>query len=125
MPSNERKPSIPPWAERERASDLAWLQENLPQLWNVALLGFESLGRGAVTVDTTIQPAPDKGHPVWYLTQEQVTTYAGEDEIRMVAQYDPTWELVSILLKQNDRVSSYRIGVPGQRHQPPKGTVNE
>lgn len=122
MPSGERKPSIPRWVERERASDLSWIQENLPQLWSIALLGFETSGRGAVTVDTTVQPRPDKGHPVWYLTQEQVTTYAGEDEIRMVAQYDPSWEFVSILLKQNDRVSSYRVGIPSQRPQPPKGT---
>jgi len=121
MPEGERKRHIPRWAERERASDLAWIQENLPQLWSAALLGFEMLGRGAVTVDTTVQPVPDKGHPMWYLTQEQVNNYTGEDEIRMVAEYDPTWEFVNILLKQNERVSSYRVGVPGQRQQPNKG----
>ena len=115
MPEGERKPHIPEWAKQERADDLAWITENLPQFWSAAQQGFELFGRGALTVDTTLQPEPDKGNPMWYLTQEQVKDYGGQDEIRMVAAYDPSWEFVSILLKHEDKVSSYRVGVPGQK----------
>jgi hypothetical protein len=98
---------------------LAWLQENLPEFWSAAQKGFEMFGRGALAVDTTVQPVPDKGNPMWYLPQDLLPEipFCGEHEIRMVAQYDPTWEFVSILLKERERVSSYRVGVPGQRQQ--------
>jgi hypothetical protein len=48
--------SIPDWASRERESDLAWVQENRELFRAVASLGFEDVGRGAIVVDTTLQP---------------------------------------------------------------------
>jgi hypothetical protein len=82
MPEDERKPQIPEWAEKERLSDLAWLAENLPVFWPVAQAGFDEFGRGAVTIDTTKQPEPDKGNPMWYLSQELVNEHFSEDEQR-------------------------------------------
>ena len=112
MPKGERRPQFPRWAEQERSSDLAWLVENLPLFWPVAQAGYTEFGRGAIVVDTTLQPT-DGGHPFGYFTQAQITEYGGEDEQRMVTEYDPEWELVTVLLKKRERVSSYRIGVPG------------
>jgi hypothetical protein len=34
-----------------------------------------------------------------------------------VREYDPAWQFVAVLLKEQDRVSSYRVGVPGQLRQ--------
>src|SRR6476646_444734 len=110
-----RRPSIPEWAEHERLSDMAWIAENLHVLWPAAQTAFAALGRGAITVDTTSTPT-NAGHPFYYLTQEQVNELGDLDALRMVGAYDPTWELVTMLLKSEERVSTYRIGVP--RAQP-------
>ena len=115
MPEGERKRHIPPWAEYERLGDMAWIAENMYVFWTAAQAGYAELGRGAVTVDTTIRPVRGGGNPLWYVTQDQVGEYFGPDEIRMVAVYEPPWQFVAILLKQEGRVSSYRIGVPEQR----------
>lgn len=29
----------------------------------------------------------------------------------MVTEYDPSWEMVTVLLKTHDRTSTYRVGV--------------
>lgn len=114
MPEGEREPHIPSWAEHERLHDMTWIGENLHVFWPSALAGYEQLGRGAITVDTTIQPVPGRGHPMWYLTQTQVGEHFGPDEIRLVGQYEPQWQFVVVLLKQENKVSSYRLGVPEQ-----------
>ena len=58
---------IPDWAKREREEDLAWVQENRELFWAVANLAFDDVGRGAIVVDTTLQPIPGQGHPLAYL----------------------------------------------------------
>ncbi len=114
MPEGERRPHIPAWAERERVGDLAWIAENLPEFWGAAQRGFEEFGRGAIAVDTTVQPDSDRGNPMYYFAQDQISLldFVSEDEIRMVREYDPRWQFVAMLLKAQDRVSSYRVGVP-------------
>jgi hypothetical protein len=111
-PENERRPHIPEWAEKERLSDLAWILENLHVFWPAAQLGYEEWGRGAITIDTTARPVPGKGNPMWYLSQDLVNERFTEDEQRMVREYQPESEFVTILLKKLGRVSSYRVGVP-------------
>ena len=115
--SPERKPHIPEWAQRERLADLAWIAENMIEFWAAAQRGLAEFGRGAIAVDTTVQPDPGRGNPMYYLPQEQLPSldFAGEDEIRMVAEYDPTWQFVAMLVKEQSRVSSYRVGVPDQK----------
>jgi hypothetical protein len=93
---------------------MAWLAENLHVLWPAAQSAYAQAGRGAITIDTTVQP-PDRGHPFYYLTQEQLQEFNDADVLRMVAAYDPSWELVTSLLKDQERVSHYRIGVPGAK----------
>jgi hypothetical protein len=116
MPERERRP-IPRWAERERTEDLAWIGENLQEFWKVARSGFEAKGRGVLVIDM-VAMVTGTGHQFGYVSEEQIRQFGGKDEIRMVAAYDPSWELVIVLLKPRDRISSYRVGVPEQRLRP-------
>lgn len=111
MPERKRRPDLPRWAEQERLGDMAWIAENLHVLWPAAQAAYAELGRGAITVDTTVHP-PGMGHPFTYLTQEQLLDLGDAATLRIVAQYDPTGELVTTLLKTQERMSTYRIGVP-------------
>ena len=104
------RPEIPAWAAREREGDLGWIRENLDSFWPVAQQGYQAEGRGAIVVDTTSQPT-GAGHPFGYLRQEAVEQSADEDTIRMVGEYDPDTEFVTVLFKAKDQVSSYRVRV--------------
>ena len=116
MPSPETK-RLPSWAERERLSDLGWIRENWHVFWPAAERCFKELGRGALVIETTVRVVhPDgESNPFWYLTQKQVEASGDPDARRMVREYDPSWELVAILLKSERRVSIYRVGMPGYR----------
>lgn len=46
-----------------------------------------------------------------YLPQEKVEETGDINAQRMVREYDPTWEFVTVLLKPHERVSVYRVGV--------------
>ena len=109
MPEREER-RFPEWAERERARDLVWIQENLFIFWPVAQQAFEEVGRGAIVVDTTIQ-LEGAGNPFGYFERGVIEQTADEDTLRMLAEYDPTWEMVTVLLKTHERTSTYRIGV--------------
>ncbi len=66
---------------------------------------------------TTIPPFEhDKGfgHPLWYLPQMEIEQNK-EDLSRMVNEYEPSWEFVIVVLKPQDRESTYRVGVPVAR----------
>jgi len=109
MPEREAR-WIPSWAESERTSDVAWISENLHVFWPVAQQRYEEHGRGAIVVDTTRLPTGE-GHPFGYFPQQMVEQTGDEDTQRMVREYDPSWEMVTVLLKTHDRISTYRAGV--------------
>ena len=110
----EREPiAIPEWARRERTSDMAWLGENVHILWPAAQKGFQESGRGAIVIDTTSRPT-GQGHPFLYLPETGIEKIHHADSLRMVKQYDPSWEFVALLFKSQDRLSTYRIAIPGQ-----------
>lgn len=113
MPSQERR-DFPEWAARERAGDLTWIQENLHVFWPAAQRGHQDFGRGALVVDTTSRPT-GAGHPFAYLPEGGIEKMDDQDALRMVRAYDPTWEFVTVLLKSQERVSTYRVGVPSQK----------
>jgi hypothetical protein len=75
------------------------------------------MGRGAVTVDTVtvVVHEAGAGNPMFYVTEAQIEGRDDQDALRMVRVYDPGRELVTILLKSQDRESVYRIQIPGQR----------
>ena len=109
--------SIPLWAERERAGDLHWIQENLHIFFPAAKQWYETLGRGAIVTDITGSPVKHEGgegHPFTYLALSAIEEHRWGDVIRMVKAYDPGWEFVAVLLKEN-RESAYRIGVPSAK----------
>ena len=105
--SAERK-SIPDWARRERQRDLEWIVENLHIFWPVAAAAFVEQGRGAIVVDTTSQPTGE-GNPFGYMPQTEVEARDDEDIKRMVRGYDPDHEFVVVMLKSDDRISTYRV----------------
>jgi hypothetical protein len=102
---------IPDWAQRERQGDLGWIAENLDAFSAIASLAFEDEGRGAIVVDVTSQPVPGAGHPFGYFSQEQIEELGDEDTNCMVTEYEPAQEFVVVLLKPQDRASTYRLGV--------------
>ena len=104
----EDKP-IPAWAHLERRHDLAWIDENVEIFWVAATAAFAESGRGAIVVDTTTQPTPDAGHPFGYLSREQLEQDGDKDTKRMLSEYNPSRELVLLLLKPEYRTSTYRI----------------
>ena len=99
---------LPDWARRERDSDIDWIAENIHIFSPAAKEAFEELGRGALVIDTTSRPT-EQGNPFGYFPQEQLLQYEDEDIDRMVREYDPETEFVVVLVKPNDRTSSYRV----------------
>jgi hypothetical protein len=97
------------WAERERAGDLNWIMENVDVFWPAAQLGFEELGRGALVVDITRLPVEGGGHPFGYFPQQMFEQEGDQDTRRLVREYEPHAEFVTVLFKTRDRVSSYRL----------------
>jgi hypothetical protein len=89
---------------------MAWIGENAHVFQPAAQQQYEALGRGALVVDTTVQPT-GAGHPFCYYRQARVNETGDEDAQRMVREYDPEVEMVIVLLKTQDRVSVYRIRV--------------
>ena len=107
--SPEQQSRFPSWAERERQGDMQWIGENLHILWSAAIVAFESKGRGAVVVDTTSQPVSGAGNPFTYLSQIELEPLPDEDMRRILRGYDPVRELVVVLLKSQQRTSTYRV----------------
>lgn len=112
------RPHIPDWARYEREADLEWIEENQESFWTTATAAFETIGRGVIVVDTTTQPDPQSGHPFGYFPQEQVETYDDEDVTRIASEYDPEAEFVVVLLKPEDRTSTYRVCVRPPEPEP-------
>ena len=106
----EEKPDLPAWALRERQSDLGWIAENLHVFLPVVESASDEIGRGAIVVDTTSRPTGE-GNPFGYLSQAEIDQHDDEDIKRMVQEYDPANEFVVVLLKSDDRTSSYRVQI--------------
>src|SRR5215212_5866976 len=109
MTAERGEPDIPEWARAERQSDFAWIAENLPSFWPSAQTQFAAQGRGVVVVDTTQQPDPNAGHPMYYVPRELAEQTGDEDVERMLTEYVPEREFVVLLLKPDERTSTYRV----------------
>ena len=110
---------IPDWARNEREHDLAWIDHNLHVFWPVATVASEKVGHGAIVVETTAQPISGGGHPFWYFSRVALEEYDNEDVQRLVREYEPACELVLMLLKSENRTSSYRLlPQPGSNQEP-------
>jgi hypothetical protein len=100
---------LPEWAREERQSDIAWIRENMLLFREAAQTAFQGGGRGAIVVDTTSLPVEGMGHPFGYYLQESIEGTGDEDVKRMVGEYEPEREFVIVLLKPDERTSSYRV----------------
>jgi len=112
--------SIPGWAQRERQADFAWIQQNLDVFWTVVTTALEDAGRGAIVVDTTLEPISGAGNPFAHFPQEQIEEQGDEDTSRLVFECNPTQEFTAVLPKPDDHASTYRVGTvprspPGAR----------
>jgi len=96
------------WAQRQQASDLAWITDNLRVPWPDAQKGYEEHGPGAIVVDITQRPASE-GHSFGYFHQAFLEKTRDEDTQRIVREYDQSWKMVAVLLKTHDRTSTYRV----------------
>ena len=110
--SERRKRRHPDWAEQERSGDFAWMGENLPILWQAAEQLYVKMGRGLVVVDLTTVILG--GHPIFFVPKSDIDG-SDRDAFRMVNEYDPDWELVVTLLKEDGRFSTYRVGIPDKK----------
>ncbi len=90
---------------------MKWIRENLHIFWPAATDAYVQAGRGAIIVDTTQLPVEGLGHPFGYFPQSFVEDRDIEDVKRMVREYDPDSELVVVMLKSGERLSSYRVQV--------------
>ena len=99
---------IPEWARKERRRDLEWIAENLHIFKPTAENAYKELGRGVIVVDTTSRPTGE-GNPFAYFPQEIIEEGDDEDTKRMVNAYDPEGEFVIMLIKSEERTSTYRV----------------
>ncbi len=88
--------------------DQKWITENLYVFEPAAKTWFAEQGRGALLVDITVAPE-GKGNPLKYAPQMFIDQHGSEDDQRMVREYDPEREFVLVMLKPNERVSTYRV----------------
>jgi hypothetical protein len=107
--------NIPAWARRERLRDMEWIRENYHVFSPAAAAAFVQQGRGAIVVDTTSRPTGE-GNLFGYYPQALVDAKDDEDVKRMVREYDPTSELVVVMLKPGERMSTYRVQFLSQQH---------
>jgi hypothetical protein len=99
---------IPEWARKERRRDLEWIRENLYVFKPTAEKAYKELGRGVIVVDTTSRPTGE-GNPFAYFPKEIIEEGEDEDTKRMVNEYNPESEFVIMLLKSEERTSTYRV----------------
>jgi hypothetical protein len=87
-----------------------------------ATAAYREIGHGAIAVDTASQPISGKGHPFWYFSKAELEEYDDKDVKRLVREYEPPGELVLMLLKSENRTSSYRLRPQPVSNQEPGAT---
>jgi hypothetical protein len=107
---------IPEWPRKERRRDLEWIRENLYIFKPTAEKAYKELGRGVIVVDTTSRPTGE-GNPFAYFSQEIIEEGENEDTKRMVNEYDPEHEFIIMLLKSEERTSTYRVAAINPKTQ--------
>lgn len=66
----------------------ARIDYNRPTITSAAQIAYESLGRGAIVIDTAGMAA-DGGHPAAYFTQQEIRRYEDAAIDRLVKDYTP------------------------------------
>jgi hypothetical protein len=123
--TTENEPhGLPEWAREERQRDIAWIAENMHIFRTAAITAYRDGGRGAIVVDTTSLPVEGAGHPFGYYLRATIEITGDDDVKRMVREYQPEQEFVIVLLKPEERTSSYRVQAvqKAQRGWPREGS---
>lgn len=76
--------------------------------WSTACDAYKEHSWGALLVDTISRPTVE-GKPFGYFQQDILEGGEDEDIKRMVKEYDPSEEFVAVLLKTENRTSTYRV----------------
>ena len=103
-------------SEAEKARELAWIREHLPAFWVTAYGGHRGQGRGAIVIDTTIEPLGEDT-PFYYVPQTRFE--AQEDEVsrglaKLVEEYRPESQFVAAFIRPRAdelEFSMFQIGV--------------
>jgi len=98
---------ITAWAREEHQEDLSWIQANQDVFFLAAGVAHEDGGLGAVAADTTRQLVRGLDHPFGCFSHEQAEETADDGAKWFVRDYNPTQEIARILLKQEDRTSTF------------------
>jgi hypothetical protein len=99
---------IPDWATREREQDRAWIRENISLFWETAVQGARLVGRGAIVADVAARPMGE-GSLFSYFDQAEMVRFENEQIDQFVQDYAPDEEFIIVLLKRENKMSSYRI----------------
>ena len=95
------------WNEKARAADLAWIDENLQVLNDMATTEYNEKGRGVIFVNTTEKE--ELSHQHWYLPQAVVEELEDNELKQRVREYDPIQELILVLEKTGGHYSIFQI----------------
>lgn len=110
---NQRTLTFPDYEMRETLSDLSFIEDHLLAFRTVVYDHFLLYGSGAVIVDTNGNTsAPFRS--AWYLPHDQLETLDEPIVKSMVNSYDPSSEIVIVLLKAEDRQRVYRVALPAE-----------
>ncbi len=102
--------------EEHKATELAWLKENVAAFWSTAYAGYCEGGRGAVVIDTTTE-GMGEDTPFQYSLQALIE--AQEDSTsqqlaELVAGFDPESQFVAVFIRpgvEELEFSMFQIGV--------------
>ena len=76
--------------------------------WETAVQGARLIGRGAIVVDVIARPMGER-NLFSYFTQPDMERFQNEQIAQFVQDYSPDEEFVIVLLKTENKLSSYRI----------------
>jgi hypothetical protein len=108
----ESRRVVPDVTMRETIDDLAWIEEHLLLFRAVVLDHYLLCGTGAVVADITPQTRPEFCNPMWYLPAEELESLDEPEVEALLRAYDPTREVVVVLLKHDNQQRSYRVLLP-------------
>lgn len=91
----------PPWG-KSRPEDLNWIKDNRTVLWLATTVAFEEIGYGFIFVDLTEQ-TEGEGHPFGYYSEGELEPQQDGKLRRLLEEYDPDREFISLLWKGEER----------------------
>lgn len=97
--------------EEAKARELAWIKEHVTAFWSTAYAGYYDEGRGAVVIDTTVEPLGEDT-PFYYVQHARFTDR--EDDVSrqvatLVTEYDPQEQFVAVFIRPGGEEQEFSI----------------